>query len=75
MSASTILIILRLIDLAASGLALVPEIRARYDENSSKLRAMLEEGREPTLAEFAELFAESEELTQQLRDAVASKEG
>ncbi len=75
MNPQTLLLVLRLIDLAATGLALVPEIRARYDQSSARLRAIIEEGREPTPAEFDELLAESDDLTRQLRDAVAAKEG
>ena len=74
MTPQILLIVLRLIDLLATGLALIPEIRARYDESSAKLRTIIEEGREPTPAEFLELLAESESLTQKLRDAVAAKE-
>ncbi len=73
MTPALLLIVLRLVDLAVTGILLVPEIRARYDANSAKLRAILEEGREPTPVEFAELLAESDDLTQQLRDGVAAK--
>ena len=74
MGPETILLIIKLIDLVATGLALIPEIRERYEKGSAKLRAILEEGREPTPAEFAELLAETDELTQAIRDAVAAKE-
>ncbi len=74
MGIETILLLIKLIDLVATGLALIPEVRARYEEGSAKLRAILEEGREPTPAEFAELLAETDQLTQAIRDAVAAKE-
>ncbi len=74
MGPETILLIIKLIDLVATGLALIPEVRARYEEGSAKLRAILEEGREPTPEEFLELLAESDQLTQAIRDAIAAKE-
>ncbi len=74
MSPATILMLIKLLDLVVAGIALIPEIRARYEKNSAKLRAMIEEGREPTAEEFNELLAESDQLTQAMRDAVAAKE-
>jgi hypothetical protein len=57
------MLILKLVDLIAAGLLLIGEDKERYERLSKSIRKMVEEGREPTPEEEAELAAESEALT------------
>ena len=54
--------ILKLVDLVALGAGLAPDILARYREVSASVKAMVEEGRDPTPREWAELDAETNRL-------------
>lgn len=61
--------ILRLIDLIALGATLAPGIMARYRDISARIRVMVEEGRDPTPDEWADLDAETDDLFRQIQDA------
>ena len=60
MAPSTALLVLRLVDLLAMGVQLAPEIRARFDDASARVKRMVEEGRDPTPEEWAEIDAETD---------------
>ena len=62
-------LILRLLDLIALGASLAPEIMARYRDVSAKVRAMVEEDRDPTPEEWGELDAETEDLYRRIQNA------
>lgn len=69
MNPRTAQLILRLLDMIALGASLAPEIMARYRDTSAKVRTMVEEGRDPSPEEWAELDAETEDLFRQIQDA------
>lgn len=73
MDPATIALILKALDVVASGLALAPELKARYDFYRAKIDGMIAEGRAPTEAEFAELMAEGDDLTKAIAAAAAGK--
>jgi hypothetical protein len=62
-------LILRLIDLIALGATLAPGIMARYRDISARIRVMVEEDRDPTPDEWADLDAETDDLFRQIQDA------
>ena len=53
----------------ALGASLAPEIMARYRDTSAKVRTMVEEGRDPSPEEWAELDAETEDLFRKIQNA------
>lgn len=67
MNPSTMLAVLKIVDLVATAAVMLPEIRARYDTLSSMVKTMVEEGRDPTPEEWAALNAETDDLMAQLR--------
>ncbi len=69
MNPRTAQLILRLLDMIALGASLAPEIMARYRDTSAKVRTMVEEGRDPTPDEWADLDAETDDLFRQIQDA------
>ena len=73
MSAATISLILKALDIVASGLALAPELKARYEFYRAKIDGMVAEDRAPTEAEFAELMAEGDDLSKAIASAAAAK--
>lgn len=66
MNAKSLMAILRLVDLLAAGLQLAPEVKARFDASSEKVKQMVAEGRDPTPEEWDALNAETEELMSQI---------
>ena len=69
MNKATVLLILRLIEALAMGARLAPEIKARFDEINARLRRMVEEGRDPSVAEWIELNTETSALFRQIQDS------
>ncbi len=69
MNPRTAQLILRLLDMIALGASLAPEIMARYRDTSAKVRTMVEEGRDPSPEEWAELDAETEDLFRKIQNA------
>lgn len=69
MTPATALLVIRVLDLLAFALLKGPEVKARYDRAVAKIRELIEEGREPTPEEFAEVVAESDAATERLRAA------
>lgn len=67
MDPTVALLIIKVLDLIASGLELAPELAARKDRYLTMIRAMIEEDRGPTDAEWDELLAESDSITDQIR--------
>ncbi len=49
------LAILRLLDLVVAGLTIAPAVMARYRRHRALIENMIEEGRDPTQAEWDEL--------------------
>ena len=62
MTPNTILMVLKLIDLVAMGAQMIPEVKARVDRYSAKIKQMVEEGRDPTPEEWAVLDGETDAL-------------
>ena len=73
MDPATILLLTNLIDLIASAIELAPEVNARKEKYLSMIRIMVEEGREPSDAEWAELLDDSDDVTEELRRVVAAR--
>ena len=73
MNPETALLLLKVIDLVAAGLELLPELEARRSAQSEAIRKMIEEARGPSPEEFAALFATSEELTARIREEAERK--
>lgn len=73
MNAQTALLIVRVLDILIAGLDLVPALRERASASTARIRRMIEEDRAPTDAEWAELLAETDELTAAVRLAVEAK--
>ncbi len=71
MDPSLALLLLRLIDLVAAGLELAPELLARKAKYVVQIETMIREGRGPSDAEMDELLAESDSITEALKQAVA----
>lgn len=67
MNPSTMLAVLKIVDLVATAAVMLPEIRARYDALSGMVKTMVEEGRDPTPEEWAALNDETDDLMNQLR--------
>ncbi len=55
--------------LATAKATLAPGIMARYRDISARIRVMVEEGRDPTPDEWADLDAETDDLFRQIQDA------
>lgn len=73
MNDKTAALVLRLVDLVASGLLLAGEAKERYDRYRSQIQTFIDEGRDPTDAEFAALLSESDHLTERIRQASQRK--
>jgi hypothetical protein len=73
MDPATLTLVLKALDIVASGLALAPELKARYDFYRAKIDQMIAEGRPPTEAEFGELLAEGDDLSKAIAAAAARK--
>lgn len=69
MPASTVLLILKLIDLVALGAQMAPAILARVTAASDKIKIMVKEERDPTDAEWAELDRETNDLMAEILGA------
>lgn len=69
MTPQTILLILTLVDSLATVLAELPEAKERYDRLSRKVRRMVEESRDPTAQEQAEITDEVMGLSASLQEA------
>lgn len=67
MNPSTMLAVLKIVDLVATAAVMLPEVRARYDALSAMVKLMVEEGRDPTPEEWAALNDETDSLMEQLR--------
>jgi len=68
MSPATVALILKAMDLVAMGVTMVPEMKARYDEVTAKLKEMANEGRDPTDAEWKELNDKLDSALGSLKD-------
>lgn len=66
MTATTALMVIRLLDILALGMQHAPAIMSRYSALRDKVKSMVEEGRDPTPEERAELDAETDEIMAQL---------
>lgn len=73
MDPRTVLLFLKLIDLVAAGLELAPDLMARKDAYVRQIEGMVKEGRSPSNDEMAELIAESDDITDQIREALELK--
>lgn len=73
MDPMTLALILKAIDIVAAALVQYPELKARYDVYRAKIQVFIDENRAPTEAEFREILAEGEELTDRIAAAVAAK--
>jgi hypothetical protein len=62
------LLLLRLIDLVAFGLKTAPHIYRDYKGLSEKIRQLVEEGRDPNPAEWAELNGRVSHLSSELQE-------
>ena len=71
MSPTTAALILKLIDLLALGVAMAPQIRAKYIETKAKIDQMVAEGRDPTPDEHAEVDAAIASLTEAFMRPIA----
>ena len=60
---------LKLLDVIAFAAQLAPEVLARYRALSQSVRTMVEEGREPTEAEWTALDHETNELLMKIRES------
>jgi len=69
MNPATALLLIRVLDLLAFAVLKGPEVKARYDRAITKIRELIEQEREPTSEEFAEVLAESGAATERLRAA------
>ena len=69
MPASTVLLILKLIDLVALGASMAPAVLARVNAASDKIKEMVREDRDPTPEEFAELDRETNDLMAEILGA------
>lgn len=69
------LLLVRVIDLIASGIELLPEANARKDKYLGMIRTMVEEDRSPTDAEWADLLGDTDDVTNEIRRIVAAKGG
>ena len=69
MSETTLLLILRILDLLALGLKLAPELQARYNRLTGRLKLMVQEGRNPTEQEFAEILDETDDLSKRIQES------
>ena len=69
MNAQTALLMLRMLNMLASGIQMTRQLRADYEGYSATIQTMIEEDRGPTDAEIAELLATSDALTERLRAA------
>ena len=63
MNPTTAALILKLIDILALGVAMAPQIRADYEATKAKIAKWVEEGRDPTPEEHAEINKQIDDLT------------
>jgi hypothetical protein len=75
MTPATALLLIRVLDLLALAALKAPEVKARYDRAIAKIRELIEDGREPSNDEFAEVIAESDAGTERLRAAAGLPPG
>lgn len=66
-------LIFKMLSLVVSGLQMVPEMRARYEAYSSTVKAMIDEGRDPTEEEWEALLSESAETTNRIAIALQKR--
>lgn len=71
MSAGTLILIAKLIDLVMLGVEMNPEAREQAEKLSEKLHRMIDENRDPTLAEWDEINLHTDSLMVRLRQANA----
>jgi len=64
---------LRVIDLLIAGVTLIPQIKRRAQRARSKIQVMIDEGRDPTDAEWDEILGDGEALSEDIRKAVEAK--
>lgn len=60
-------LLLGLIDLVVSGVKMLPAARRRYDKVRSRVQKFVDEGRDPTPAEWMELIEQSREISERIR--------
>lgn len=75
MSAATVALILKSLELLSLGIALAPELRAAFDRQLSLLETMIKEGRDPTPEETGELDATMARLRDAFQKPVAPAAG
>lgn len=73
MNLAMLTLILKGLDIVAAALVAIPELKARYDAYRAKIQVFVDEDRSPTPEEFAELVAESDDLTEAIKAAAAAK--
>ena len=73
MDPAVALLLVRVIDMIAGAIELVPEISERKAKYLGMIRQMVEEDRGPNDAEYSELFRDSDEVTAQIRRIVKAK--
>lgn len=69
MSRATVMLILNLVDLAAVGLKAIPELKREYDWLRGKLQIFIDEDRDPTAEEWAELHSRADKAHQRIQEA------
>ena len=69
MNAATALLLLKLLDVAIAALAAYPISQAKFKTMHAKLQAAVDEGRDMTDAEMAEVFSEAEDLHDRIEGA------
>lgn len=74
MSRETALLLVKVLEIVAAGVALAPTLRRRVDRYTGRVRLMIEEGRDPTPEEWRELLAESDDVSKRIRAAREARE-
>ena len=70
MGPGTIMMIVKLLEVMSLGLTVGPQIAGQIKGNLSKLRTMVEEGRDPTPEEWAEIDKDIESLRSALHKPI-----
>ena len=69
MTAATLILLVKGLDLLVLGIEMAPAIRSAFTDMTSAVRTMVEEGRDPTPAEWATLDTLRDTLHRQIQEA------
>ena len=69
MTAATLILLVKGLDLLVLGIEMAPAIRSAFTDMTSAVRTMVEEGRDPTPAEWAMLDTLRDTLHRQIQEA------